>query len=446
MLDILVLLLFFILFGFFLFGKTHNHFLLFVSVSIFIPYCVYFNKNPSISPHHLLLYFFFIKLFSQSPLELKSHYNKFPLKIPLILIIISLLSSVYFNEVGAVGFYNAFRFFMENYSYLFIGFVLAFYYKETDFLNKMYWPMIVFCLFGLFEFVQGDNFIFRIICKAFPIYDGYLSLDSIISLSRTYRTRIFISTVHPSTLGAVMCCMSLAYISQIKNIDKSNFKKGILLVLMLSVLFLSGSRTGLICFLFGSIILFFNRIAFTLKIIAFVSCVFIFVYQINTFIEKFEQEGQGSSISMRQEQLIFSYMYFLKSPIYGNGVRYTSKNIMERDSYNDRVVDSSIGGLESVVFYQVIDYGLMGFSSYIILFLFIIRYFFKNRKKKYATTGLAITSSFLLFAIFSGEIGGNNVVAYLLIGYCMGISSLPKEENDEVKEDVVSDILKLESK
>ena len=54
MLDILVLLLFFILFGFFLFGKTHNHFLLFVSVSIFIPYCVYFNKNPSVSPHHLL--------------------------------------------------------------------------------------------------------------------------------------------------------------------------------------------------------------------------------------------------------------------------------------------------------------------------------------------------------------------------------------------------------
>ena len=149
---------------------------------------------------------------------------------------------------------------------------------------------------------------------------------------------------------------------------------------------------------------------------------------------------------MRQEQLIFSYMYFLKSPIYGNGVRYTSKNIMERDSYNDRVVDSSIGGLESVVFYQVIDYGLMGFSSYIILFLFIIRYFFKNRKKKYAITGLAISSSFLLFAIFSGEIGGNNVVAYLLIGYCMGISSLPKEENDKVKEDVVSDILKLESK
>jgi len=239
--------------------------------------------------------------------------------------------------------------------------------------------------------------------------------------------------------------MSLAYVSQIKNIDKSNFKKGILLVLMLSVLFLSGSRTGLICFLFGSIILFFNRIAFTLKIIAFVSCVFIIVYQINSFVEEFEKEGQGSSISMRQEQLIFSYMYFLKSPIYGNGVRYTSKNIMERDSYNDRVVDSSIGGLESVVFYQVIDYGLFGFTSYILLFVFIVRFFLKNRKHGYAITGLAITLSFFLFAVFSGEIGGNNVLAYLLVGYCMGIVSLKKEE-DEEKEEIVSDTLKLESK
>lgn len=431
MLDILVLLLFFILFGFFLFGKIHNQFLLFLSVSIFIPYCVYFNKSPSISPHHLLLYSFFIKLFLQSPLDLKSHYNKFPLKIPLFLITISLFSSVYFNEFGVVGFYNAFRFFMENYSYLFIGFALAFYYKKTDFLNKMYWPMIVFCLFGLFEFAQGDNFLFRFICKAFPIYDGFLPLDSIISLSRTYRTRIFISTVHPTTLGAVMCCMSLAYISQRKNIDKSSFKKGILLVLMLSVLFLSGSRAGLICFLFGFAILFFDKIILSLKIIAFVSVIFTVIYQINSFIVEFEKEGQGSSISMRQEQLLFSYVYFLKSPIYGNGVRYTSKNIMERDSYNDRVVDSSIGGLESVIFYQVIDYGLMGFSSYIILFLFITRYFLKNRKNKYAITGLAISSSFLLFAVFSGEIGGNNVVAYLFVGYYMGIISLLKEEEED---------------
>ncbi|HTO36142.1 MAG TPA: hypothetical protein VLZ72_07880, partial [Flavobacterium sp.] len=68
---------------------------------------------------------------------------------------------------------------------------------------------------------------------------------------------------------------------------------------------------------------------------------------------------------------------------------------------------------------------------YIILFLFITRYFLKNRKNKYAITGLAISSSFLLFAVFSGEIGGNNVVAYLFVGYYMGIISLLKEEEED---------------
>ena len=89
-------------------------------------------------------------------------------------------------------------------------------------------------------------------------------------------------------------------------------------------------------------------------------------------IEEFSVEGQGSSMSMREEQLLFSYLHFVKSPIYGNGVRYISKYVMERDTYNDRVVDSSIGGLESVIFFQLIDYGLIGLVSYILLFLFAL--------------------------------------------------------------------------
>lgn len=428
MLSFIVLLVFFILLGVFLFGNPKHQFVCVLLVSILIPPFVFFVKSPAISPHHLFLYLFFLKLFFDSPTRLKEKVNQFPLKVPFFIIIVSLVLSIFYNNDIKLGLYNGFRYFMEGYSYLLLAFICAAYYRETDFWNKMFWPLVFFCLLGLFEFAQGDNLAFKMICKAFPIYDGYFSLDNVISVSRTYRARIFITTQHPTTLGAAMSCLLLAVISQTKNLDWTKIRITAVSLLMLSILYLSGSRTGLICFLFGAIVLFFDRIAFFFKIFAFGVCTFLVVYQANSFVEEFSKEGQGSSITMRQEQLLFSYFHLMKSPIFGNGVRYTSKNIMERDTYNDRVIDSSIGGLESVIFYQLIDYGIFGFSAYFLLYIYIIWYFFKRRKNSYALTGLIISVSFLLFACFSGELGGNNVIAYLLIGYCMGIVYLQEKE------------------
>ena len=139
-----------------------------------------------------------------------------------------------------------------------------------------------------------------------------------------------------------------------------------------------------------------------------------------TILDKFSVEGQGSSISLRQEQLLFSWVQFSKSPILGNGIKYTSKNIMERDTYNDRVTNTEIGGLESVVFYQLIDYGLVGLFLYCLLYLICFIYFFRRRSFHFAQAGLIITICFFIFACLSGEMGGNNTFAYMLIGYCMG--------------------------
>jgi hypothetical protein len=134
----------------------------------------------------------------------------------------------------------------------------------------------------------------------------------------------------------------------------------------------------------------------------------------------------------------------MKSPIYGNGVRYTSKYVMERDTYNDRVVDSEIGGLESVVFFKLIDYGLIGIACYILLFLVAFYYFFRRRRFEYGMAGLLITVSFFVFACLSGEIGGNNTFAYMLMGFCMG--AVRKEEEIEDDEDkIIADAEKVEN-
>ena len=84
-------------------------------------------------------------------------------------------------------------------------------------------------------------------------------------------------------------------------------------------------------------------------------------------------------------------------------------------------------------FFQLIDYGLFGFVSYLLLFLFAFIYFFRRRKSSYGQTGFLVTVSFFIFACLSGEIGGNNTYAYMLIGYCMGACRV--EEDDETEED-----------
>jgi hypothetical protein len=434
MLSYLVLLLFFAILAVSLFGKIPQRFLCILLVTVFIPPCVAFFQTPTISPHQTLLYTFFFLAFWQFPHQLKDSFFAFPLKFPLFLLAASLLATAFFCGEGAKGIYNAFRYFMESYSYLLLAFICGSYYKNIDLLNKLFWPILIVGLLGIFEFGYGDNILFRIICNAFPIYDGYLDLNNVLSMSRSYRMRVFITTQHPSALGSMACCFILVLTTQIKNLEWTNIRKIVAFSSLGLILFLSGSRSALVCCLFCLLLMCVVKLPIVLKIITIGALCFVAVFSVNKFVESFSEEGQGSSISMRQEQILYSYVLFIKSPIVGNGVRYTSKNVMQRDSYNDRVLDTSIGGLESVVFYQLIDYGLLGLFSYFLLFVCGLFYFFRRRKFEFANTGFFVMLSFLIFAILSGEIGGNNVLAYLLSGFCLGAV-----HEQESKKDLITD-------
>ncbi len=434
MLNNLVLLLFFAILAVSLFGKISQRFLCILLVTVFIPPCVAFFQTPTISPHQILLYTFFLLAFWQMPKQLKKSLFAFPLRGPFFLLAVSLFATAISSGEGAKGIYNAFRYFMENYSYLLLAFICGSYYKKIDLLNKLFWPILIVGLLGIFELAYGDNVFFRIICNAFPVYDGYLDLNNVLSMSRSYRTRIFITTQHPTVLGSMACCFILFLTTQIKNLEWTNNRKIVAFSSLGLILILSGSRSGLVCCLFCLLLMGVLKLPVALKIITIGALCFAVVFSVNKFVENFSEEGQGSSISMRQEQMLYSYLHFIKSPIVGNGVRYTSKNVMQRDSYNDRVVDTSIGGLESVVFYQLIDYGLLGLFSYFLLFVCGLFYFFRKRKFEFASTGFFVMLSFLIFAILSGEIGGNNVLAYLLIGFCLGAVY-----EQESKEDLITE-------
>lgn len=440
MLNIAVLLLFFAILGAMILGRRDYGYVWVLLSLILFPPCIYFSQSPQVSPQQALLYAFFALNLIRNRSALIDGVFKHPLRIPLLLLFLSLMASAVLNGDGGKGVYNGFRYYMENYAYLFVAFMGGLSYKNIRLEDKWLYPIVAFCVLGVIEFVMRSNFIFPIICQAFPYYDGYYDLASTVSASRTYRSRIFITTTHPTVLGSVLCCSLMMLTCRFKNL---NWTKGRPLAAwcgLALLVALSGSRTAWVCSLVGLTIYGFMKAGVRLKFLIIVFVAFGMTWMAPKAIEAFDVEGQGSSMSMRQEQMLFSYLQFAKSPLYGNGVRYTSKYVMERDTYNDRVTDEEIGGLESVIFFQLIDYGLFGFVSYFLLFLFAFVYFFRRRRFTHAQAGLLITVCFFVFACLSGEIGGNNTYAYMLMGYCMG--AVRVEEKDEEEEEEKEELAK----
>lgn len=434
MLNVAVLLLFFALFAFMFLGKKDVAFIwVFVSLVIFPP-CIYFMQSPQVSPQQAFLYAFFVLTLGWNRSALFEGIFKHPLRIPLLMLWLSMVVNVILNGDGATGLYNAFRYYMENYAYLIVAFIGGLSYKKIRLEGKWLYPIAGLCILGVIEYVTRNNFIFPIICQAFPYYDGYYDLNSAVSASRMYRSRIFITTTHPTVLGSILCGSLLMLTCRMKDLSWGKGRPWIAWGGLFLLVVLSGSRTALVCSLIGLTLFCFMKAGIRLKFLIVVILGFGMAWMAPKVMESFDVEGEGSSMSLRQEQMLFSYLQFMKSPLYGNGVRYTSKYVMERDTYNDRVTDEEIGGLESVVFFQLIDYGLLGFGSYSLLFLFAFIYFFRRRRFSHAQAGLLVTVSFFIFACLSGEIGGNNTFAYMLMGYCMGATRIDEEDEEQEEE------------
>ena len=435
MLNAAVLILFFALLGVMILGKREYMYVSVLAGVVVFPTCVYFVQKPQLSPQQAFVYLFFAFVVFRCFDEFKEALLKIPVLVPLFCLAISLMFSAYASGEGGKGLYNAARYFMENYSFWVIAFFGGFFYKDLKLEDRFAYPALILLVLGLMESVLGQNYIFKIICSAFPYYDGYYDLNGFVSASRSYRSRIFITTIHPTTLGAMLCCSLVFLLCFIKKQGEDKNKMLVTWGMLFLLVVLSGSRTGLACTLLGIAVYAFMKMKIGAKIICIVALFFAVSYYAQSVIEKLSVEGQGSSLTLRQEQLLFSYLHFAKSPIFGNGVRYTSKYVMERDTYNDRVTNDEIGGLESVIFFQLIDYGLVGLASYLLLYIIAFIYFFRRRDFVYARAGLLITVSFFAFACLSGEIGGNNSFAYLLMGFCMGATYTHEKEMDELESD-----------
>lgn len=140
---------------------------------------------------------------------------------------------------------------------------------------------------------------------------------------------------------------------------------------------LSNSKTPMLGFMILLLTFYQLHQLFNIKLVLplIIGCVLIYIYvpdYINNFLSLFDEniaeEGKGSTIAMRENQLSYILKLFEQSPIWGNGVNaalYYSKNV---SGYED------ILGAESIWFKLLADQGLLGVLAYVYMFICCIRF------------------------------------------------------------------------
>lgn len=431
-------------------GSLQVRYLALLIGTILFPLGISFLQSPTLRPMDLFLYGFFAVTLFKDYRTLCEDIKAFPLKFPLVFLLLCHFASVYINEgFNAKQLYAATREFIELYGYIFASYLVTRHTDISNILKKVYFIAIAICIFGIIEILLQGNYPYTFICRAFPIYTGYYSLDDIISCIQDYRVRATLTTAHPTAYGTLLTCLTVLF-GALWN--KANWKRSHLLILyvLLAInLFLCGSRTGMVCAALGVVILFLRKRHILFKIASIGLFVIFTTLYVNIIINEFSQQSKGSSLTLREQQLLFTFVQIQRSPILGNGVGYT-KNVFDYDDDGRPINDATIGGLESIIYRSLIDYGFVGLGAYYFFALWFFVAVFRRRKKNFAGyTGYTLILVSTLFFTLSGHIGNNTAFAFLLEGLMLG-NIIPAEDKpdseDEVAEKIEEDLQEDESK
>lgn len=186
-------------------------------------------------------------------------------------------------------------------------------------------------------------------------------------------------------------------------VRKSILKLGLGTYILLFFLFLfiifCGSRAVLV----GSIICFGAGAFYYIKNIKYIGLaalsILLIVFFGGDFISQVidgvihHEEAGGSSLEMRKMQFATSVRYFLNHPFIGNGLSYIYTTVMKIDK-------SGIYGAESLLFELLVDRGLLGLASLLLLVGQTILFLFKSGMKylSFIVLGFIFTKFMTLMA------------------------------------------------
>ncbi len=431
LLSILAYLLFFTLLFLILKGDREKQLLALLLVNILFYINIGLIEKPELTPYQLLPYLFFAKEAFFNFHQFKKQLASFPIKFGLGVIFLAYFATAWSNGGNLHDYYEVFRYCFDKYVPIIAVFICAKEVEEKSLVKHLFLFFLIFCGLGFIEYLLNYNYVREAIATAFPstrvsdmfgpagITNGFGSSG--------WRTRISITTKHPTVLGALLSTMFLFSLPYLKvsqdqyNIRKRNF---VLFAIAFTAI-LSGSRTSMGCIGLGLLIYFTVSLPFKKKLLAIILYAVTFYGLSSVATATFSAKDGGSSLELRQQQLLFTVIEFANKPLFGHGLYYTNHTILATDDDGKRVnfEKEETQGMESIVFYALLDIGLFGILALSIFYGQVFLYFFKNRKEcpRLAMQGALETSMLAIFLILSGEIGRNTEICLLFIGTSLGL-------------------------
>ncbi len=247
----------------------------------------------------------------------------------------------------------------------------------------------------------------------------------------TYAERFRISSLFDNPFDYGYICLMLnvtaIYLKQVNKIKRLSFC--LLFISSLFGIISCNCRTVPIVYAIGVSIYFLltqrlNRsIAYFLIFIIFYSIAYLSVPFVENKTEQLisvvtdyrGKEVKGSSLNLRQTQLLGSLYFFKKNPIVGNGYNYINDELgWRKQKISDK--NRKMAGYESIVFILLIEKGIIGIIAYLLFYGSILYYLIKNRKydMSLAAFGIAIFSIYIFFSIATGELMSVPVTLFFL--------------------------------
>ncbi|MBQ7080404.1 MAG: O-antigen ligase family protein [Fibrobacter sp.] len=429
--SILAYILFFSLLFLLIKGNREQQLLSLLLVNILFYINVALIASPELTPFQLLPYVFFAKEILFNFNDFKKACASFPVKSGIAIIFIAYILTTYANGGNAHNFYESFRYCFDKYLPMVAAFICAKDVNEKILTKHLFTFFFIFSCCGLFEFLLNHNYIRETIATAFPSTRatdmfGPAGITKGVN-SSSWRPRISLTTKHPTTLGTLLCTMFFFTFAYLKAIPQKNNPKKVKLVLiaLVATTILSGSRTALGCIFLGVLLYYTLQLSIKKKIFAFTIYGLLALQMSSIALNSFGEKESGSSLSLRQQQLLFTLIEFSQKPIFGHGLYFTNHTILANDDDGKRLYYSKeeTEGLESIVFYTLLDIGLFGAFALLIFYGQTFFYFYRHRDKNahISTQGMLETSMLVVFLFLSGELGRNTEMCILFIGTSLGL-------------------------
>ena len=428
--SILAYILFFSLLFLLIKGNREQQLLSLLLVNILFYINVALIASPELTPFQLLPYVFFAKEILFNFNDFKKACASFPVKSGIAIIFIAYILTTYANGGNAHNFYESFRYCFDKYLPMVAAFICAKDVNEKILTKHLFTFFFIFSCCGLFEFLLNHNYIRETIATAFPSTRatdmfGPAGITKGVN-SSSWRPRISLTTKHPTTLGTLLCTMFFFTFAYLKAIpQKNNPKKVKLVIALVATTILSGSRTALGCIFLGVLLYYTLQLSIKKKIFAFTIYGLLALQMSSIALNSFGEKESGSSLSLRQQQLLFTLIEFSQKPIFGHGLYFTNHTILANDDDGKRLYYSKeeTEGLESIVFYTLLDIGLFGAFALLIFYGQTFFYFYRHRDKNahISTQGMLETSMLVVFLFLSGELGRNTEMCILFIGTSLGL-------------------------